>query len=171
MLKLLARLTETIISNLFPSAEDRADMYLPARYLSMSLVLMAVGIIAAVFAVLVPEKLLAIAVAVFCLGMGIAEFLCWKNQTIRVLTEDTFEYSTFLGNKKVYRFSDIVGFRRNKDSTTMFVADGKVHMESGAMLSERLIDRLNEQFGADDDDDDIFDEADEADEAVEPAEE
>ena len=148
MLKLLALLTEKIINKLFPSVEERADMYLPARYLSMALALILIGLFAALLAVFGGIGRLACGVvAAVCLVLGIAEFLCWKNQTVRVLTEETFEYTTFLGNKTVYRFSDIKGFKHSHDSSTLYVADGKVHIESGALLTERLVAKLDEQFG------------------------
>jgi hypothetical protein len=148
MLKLLTLLTEKIINKLFPSEEERADMYLPARYLSMSLVLRLLGLLAALFALFGTRMRPVCSVAaVLLLGLGIAEFLCWKNQTVRVLTEETFEYTTFLGNKTVYRFSDVKGFRHSRDSSTLYVADGKVHIESGALLTERLVSKLDECFG------------------------
>lgn len=63
-----------------------------------------------------------------------------------MLSDDSFEYSTFLGNKKVYRFEDIVGLKRNSDSMTLIVNGGKVHIESCAQLTERFAERINEQL-------------------------
>ena len=75
-----------------------------------------------------------------------AAILCWKNQTIRILPNDAFEYSTFLGNKTVYRFSEIKGIRINLDSATLLVADGKVHIESIAIVTDRLEKRINNRL-------------------------
>ena len=36
--------------------------------------------------------------------------------------------------------------RRNSDSMTLFVGEGKVHIESCAILSDRLVDRINKQL-------------------------
>ena len=33
--------------------------------------------------------------------LGIAAILCWRNQTIVILTPYTFQYTTFLGRKRV----------------------------------------------------------------------
>ena len=60
-----------------------------------------------------------------------------------MIDDEQFEYTTFLGNKKVYKFADIIALRRNKDSITMFVGNGKVHIENGAVLSPRLFERIN----------------------------
>ena len=50
------------------------------------------------------------------------------------------------GNKYVYRFDDIKHLRLNKDSMTLFVADGKVHIESCAILSDRFVNLVNQKL-------------------------
>ena len=47
------------------------------------------------------------------------------------------------GKTRTYSFSDIQGLRRNQDSLTLFVANEKVHIESMAILSERLVERID----------------------------
>ena len=128
--------------------EPRADMFLPVWLLVMGLLLIVVGaIVGIVFAVLQISTLMIVLAAVMVL-LGAAALLCWKNQTIRILPNDTFEYSTFLGNKIIYRFGDIKGLKKNTDSMTLFVADGKVHIESIAIVTDRLSDRINKQLEA-----------------------
>jgi hypothetical protein len=126
--------------------EPRADMFLPAWLFVMGLLLSMFGaIVGIVFAVLQISTLIIVLAAGMAL-LGVAAILCWKNQTIRMLPNDTFEYSTFLGNKIIYRFSDIKGLKKNTDSMTLFVAEGKVHIESIAILTDRLSDRINKQL-------------------------
>ena len=126
--------------------EPRADMFLPAWLLAMGLLLCVFGaIIGIVFAVLQISVLMIVLAAVMVL-LGMAAILCWKNQTIRILPNDAFEYSTFLGNKTVYRFSEIKGIRINLDSATLLVADGKVHIESIAIVTDRLEKRINNRL-------------------------
>ncbi len=48
------------------------------------------------------------------------------------------------GQTRTYYFSDITGLRRNSDSMTLFVGNEKVHIESMAVLSERLVNGINE---------------------------
>ena len=60
-----------------------------------------------------------------------------------MLPNDSFEYTTFLGKKSVYRFTEIKGLRRNNDSMTLLVGEKKVHIESVAILSAALVDRIN----------------------------
>lgn len=128
--------------------EPRADMFLPAWLFVMGLLLSMFGaIVGIVFAVLQISTLIIVLAAGMSL-LGVAAILCWKNQTIRMLPNDTFEYSTFLGNKIIYRFSDIKGLKKNTDSMTLFVAEGKVHIESIAIVTDRLSDRINKQLEA-----------------------
>lgn len=125
----------------------RADMFLPAWIFAMGLLFAAFGgILGTVLAILrlpVPLTLLAAALVL----LGVAALLCWKNQTIRMLPNDTFMYSTFLGNKTIYRFDEIKGIKRGSDSITLFVGEGKVHIESAAIVTERLAVRINQQLG------------------------
>ena len=126
--------------------EPRADMFLPAWLFVMGLLLCIFGtIVGIVFAVLQISTLM-IALAAVMVLLGVAVFLYWKNQTIRMLPNDAFEYSTFLGKKTIYRFGDIKGLKKNTDSMTLFVAEGKVHIESIAILTDRLSDRINKQL-------------------------
>ena len=76
--------------------------------------------------------------------LGIVELMCWKNQSIRVVSDEEFEYTTFLGNTHRYAFRDITALRKNKDSLTLFVGKNKVHMESMAVISERLAKLINQ---------------------------
>lgn len=75
--------------------------------------------------------------------LGVAAYLCWKNQTIKIIDEDTFVYSTFLGKKTTYKFSDIQDLKVNPDSLTLFVGDGKVHIESMVIVSRELMDKID----------------------------
>ena len=62
------------------------------------------------------------------------------------MSDEEFEYSTFWGTKPVYRFSDIKLVNMNNGSMTVFVGNGKVYIESMAILSERLVACINRQL-------------------------
>lgn len=62
------------------------------------------------------------------------------------MSDEEFEYSTFWGTKTVYRFSDIKLVNMNNGSMTVFVGNGKVYIESMAILSERLVACINQQL-------------------------
>jgi len=144
-LKLLTALIEKLIGE---SDVPRADMYLPNRMIAFCIVLAAAAVGFIIAFIVNASPILAV-IAAACVLLGVLSLLCWKNQKIIILDEDTFEYSTFLGNKRVYAFSDIEYIRRNQDSLTMFVRGDKVHMESMAILSDRLIQKINRAIGAD----------------------
>lgn len=141
-LKILVKLGEWILGYGFSDENPRADMYLPIWLLAFALVLMIAGAVALLCAV-VWFSVGAIIGGVCLLGLGVSALLCWKNQTIKILPNDSFEYTTFLGNQKIYRFDQITGLKRNSDSVTLLVGGGKVHIESCAVLSEELVEKVD----------------------------
>jgi hypothetical protein len=109
----------------------------------MGLVFLAIGIVLGVSLLWTVVWWKVVAAAV-CVGMGVMALLCWRNQKIVVISGSQFEYTTMFGQTRTYRFSDITGLRRNQDSMTLFVGNEKVHIESMAVLSERLVNGINE---------------------------
>lgn len=140
-LKILIKIIEKFFG-MVPDNQSRADMYLPDRLLSMSLVFLAGGIVCAIIAIF-KFAVWAIVFAVLGVVLGIFAFLCWKNQSIRIISDEQFTYTTMFGNVHTYSFSDIEGLRRNKDSMTLFVAGEKVHIESMALISDRLAELID----------------------------
>ena len=146
-IKILVKLGEMILGKGEDLSDDnpRADMYLPVWLLAFAMLLMMGGAIMCIFAI-IRFSVVVIVASVAAVILSILALLCWKNQSVTMLSNDTFEYSTFLGNKRVYSFSDIKGLRRNNDSMTLYVADGRVHIEACAIITDRLADRINEQL-------------------------
>lgn len=141
-MKTLLLLFEKLLGAASPEGEPRADMYLPEKMLASAIV----GVIMAAFFTWRCSATGELVWAVFTVIMAlvaVGAVLCWRNQTIRILDDDRFEYTTFLGNRREYKFSDITALRRNKDSITVFVAGDKVHIESMAVLSPRLVEKIN----------------------------
>lgn len=141
-LKLLVKIIEKIFGMANHGDEPRADMYLPERLLAISLVFLAGGIACGVYAA-ISFATWAIVCAPLGILLGVMALLCWKNQTIHVISDTQFTYTTMFGNTATYAFADIQGLRKNQDSMTLFVAGKKVHIESMAVLSERLVDHIN----------------------------
>ena len=142
-LKLLVKLVEKLLGGTYSEDQPRADMYLPERLLAMSLVFLAGGTVFGIFFVF-KRTLWMLLAAVGGLGFGAVSMLCWKNQSIRMISDEEFEYTTFLGNTRRYAFRDITALRQNQDSLTLFVGKDKVHIESMAIISQRLADRINQ---------------------------
>ena len=141
-LKILAKAIEKILGMTSSDDEPRADMYLPDRLLAMALVLLAGGTALGGFAV-IKLHLLAGVGAVIGIVLGVFALICWKNQTIHIISDTQFTYTTMFGKTYTYNFADIQGLRKNQDSMTLFVADKKVHIESMAILSDRLVNLIN----------------------------
>ena len=143
--KNLIGLVEDMLRTSGTLSEPRADMYMSNRLFAGATVMTLGGICAGVtcffrfhIGFLVAAPLL--------LVLGVGAFLCWRNQTIHVIDADTFVYTTFLGKRKVYHFSDITAIRRNRDSYTLFLGNEKVHIDGVAVLSERLVALINARF-------------------------
>ena len=119
----------------------RADMFLPdfLKYFGFFLDAVAGAFLVAMFITQIWGLIIG---AILCGGLGIAAWLCWKNQTIRIIDDDKFEYTTFLGKTTIYHFSDIKNLRTNQDSLTLILTNGKVHIESMVHMSEALYNKI-----------------------------
>ncbi|MBQ2444985.1 MAG: hypothetical protein II272_00955 [Oscillospiraceae bacterium] len=144
-MKLLVRIVESLLRLKKKDADALPDMYLPEYLLAIALVCI-LGGIAAVVGFVVLAELWMLCAAPIAVALGIAAFLCWKNQKIRMLSNDKFEYTTWLGHSYEYYFRDITDLRVNQDSMTLFVGQKKIHIESMAVLSERLANRINQSL-------------------------
>ena len=142
-LKILVKIVEKLLGMETKGDKPRADMFMSERLLAMALVFLAAGT-AGIIVTIVQFAVWAIVVAVVGTVMGIFALLCWRNQTIHVISDEEFTYTTMFGNTKTYAFSDIQGLRRNQDSMTLFVKNEKVHIESMAVMTKRLVDLINQ---------------------------
>ena len=140
--RLIIRLATMLLGTVYKEDEPRADMYLPLKLLAMGFV-MILGAIALGTAFFFTMNIVLIVLAVVILLIGILAVICWKNQSIKIVSNEKFEYTTFLGNKHTYYFRDITDLRQNQDSITMFMGDKKVHIEGMAIMSDRLVDLIN----------------------------
>ena len=145
-LRLLVHALEKLLCAVRGEDENPADMFLPEKLLSMALIFLAAAAISAAAAVLREHAIGWYIVSSAALALGISAFLCWRNQKICMLSDDEFTYTTMLGKTRAYRFDEIVALKKNKDSFTLIMKNGKVHIESMAILSDRLVKRIDEEF-------------------------
>ncbi len=141
-LKILVKIIEKLLGIPDSGDEPRADMFLPDRLLAMALVFLAGGIACAVFAVF-KFAVWTVVCAFLGIVLGVCAVLCWKNQKIHIISDEQFTYTTMFGNTYTYSFAEIQNLRRNQDSLTLFVANKKVHIESMAIISDRLAERID----------------------------
>ena len=141
-LRIVVKIIEMLFGVIHNGDEPRADMFLPDRLLAISIIFVVGGLVSLILAI--TNALTWLIGVIICFAFGIAALLCWKNQTIHIISEEQFTYTTMFGKTRTYSFSDIQGLRRNQDSLTLFVADEKVHIESMAIISDRLVERINE---------------------------
>lgn len=144
-LKILVKIVEKLLGITDNGEEPRADMYLPDRLLAIAIIFLAGGTACALFAI-IRHIIWAMICGVLAVALGVFALLCWKNQAIHIISDEQFTYTTMFGNVHTYSFSDIQGLRRNPDSLTLFVAGKKVHIEAMAMISDRLVERINQEL-------------------------
>ena len=142
-LKLLVLLSEKILGASAKDDAPRADMCLNERVLSLGLVLPVAGIAMGI-AYVFTQNLALLIMAPLCIILGIGALMSWKNQTIRIVSDEEFDYTTMFGKTHRYAFADITGLKKNQDSMTLFVGQNKVHIESNAIMTKQLVDKINE---------------------------
>lgn len=124
------------------NSKNEADLHLPTAVLILGIFLSIVAAALLICAAVFMNIWLAVA-SVPVILLSVAAFLCWNNQKIFIVDDDTFEYYTMFGNKKVFRFSEITGIKQNPDSLTLMLGENKVHIESMAVMSDRLVKLIN----------------------------
>ncbi len=124
------------------NSKNEADLHLPTAVLILGIFLSIVAAALLICAAVFTNIWFAVVSAPVIL-LSVAAFLCWNNQKIYVVDDDTFEYYTMFGNKKVFRFSEITDIKQNPDSLTLMLGENKVHIESMAVMSDRLVELIN----------------------------
>lgn len=117
------------------------DMYLPNWLLCFGLFCIAVSVVCLVLSFVIQVAFLV--GFVILATIGIFAVVCHQNQWAAMTDEASFVYSTMFGNRKQYRFSEIRELRQHADSMTLVLENGKVHIESCAVLSERFAQAID----------------------------
>jgi len=145
LLKMFVSFGEKLFGKTDSRDQEMADMYQAPMVLAIGIVLILIGAGLGVFAAVTLHLAAALGGAA-CMALGICAFLCWRNQKIFMITEEIFCYRTFLGNDHEYHFSQIKKAIQNQDSITLVLETGKVHIESSAILSPRLAERIDREL-------------------------
>lgn len=127
----------------------KKDMYLPVWVCGLGVMFLLICLVCIIMCFSTsPYSVIGYLVgAVICLCISVAAILCWKNQWVEIQNEHEFVYSTMFGRQIKYRFSEITGTKRYKDSMTLLLESGKVHIEYCATVSDRFARRISSQTG------------------------
>lgn len=71
-------------------------------------------------------------------------FLWWRNQSIKILDEDTFRYTNMFGKKSVHAFSRIRHIRVYITSISVLVGKRRIFIDGGALVTRPMADKLND---------------------------
>lgn len=141
------------------SERKKKDVYLPNWLFVFGNIMLMIGLVLVIMAY--KNGYMFILYAMIPNVIGVLAIFCWNNQWITMTDDDNFIYSTMFGNKKEYRFSDIVSLKNNTDSITLIMKEGKVHIESCAKRSDRFNKALEKHLNGKYSDIDVSEEADE----------
>lgn len=121
MRKLLEKIAGRILGEPYSEQSPRADMFVSLSILGFSL---------------------------FFLICATILLLCWKNESVRMLSEDEFEITSILGKKQRCFFSDITGLKRYEGSYayTLLLGRHKLHIKRHFRLTRRFVERINQQL-------------------------
>lgn len=117
------------------------DMYLPVWVCCIGVLFLVAALVCLTFVFTTSANFLI--GFVVCFGLGISAILCWKNQWIMMLDDNTFIYSTMFGRQKQHQFLEIRELKQNSDSLTLVLENGKVHIESCAIMSKRFVNAVD----------------------------
>lgn len=117
--------------------EKKADMHLPIRVATFGAAMAFCGIFLVILAIIASAAAMMF-LAILSILIAVFAFLSYKFQRIHILSDEEFEYSTFFGKKKIYKFEHVRAVRVNADSRTLIFSNGRINIESNAILSERL---------------------------------
>lgn len=119
------------------------DMYIPQWVRNVGIGFLVMMVVTIILTIVNSEYRLVWAILDFCLlASGVAVIMLWKNEWIEILNDEEFVHSTFFGKKTRYHFSDVREIKRNSDSITVIMSNGKIHIENVAVTSEKLRNAL-----------------------------
>ena len=139
-------ITRTIDKLLCINEKDKkADMQLPVRVAFFGVAMAFCGLFLTIIA-LFSATWSMLLFAFFALAVSAYSFLSYKFQRIHVLSDTEFEYTTFLGKRKIYRFEHIRAIKSNSESHILILVDGRINVEPNTVMSERLKQLFNKEL-------------------------
>ena len=133
---------ERTLKSLIYTDKPWADMCLSSAFLILDLILLFSSTAFTVYAIVKNAVLLLLSVPFVCF------FRIWgillEQSRIRMLSDDTFEFTTSFGRKKLYHFSDITDLKKDRDSRILCVAHEKIFIKDLAFVSDRFEARVQQ---------------------------
>ena len=80
------------------------------------------------------------------LCLGGAAIFWYKREWVEMIDDNEFIYITMFVNETKYYFYDIESLKQNADSMTLHLKNGKIHIESCAVISERFANAINSEL-------------------------
>ena len=118
---------ERTLKSLIYTDKPWADMCLSSAFLILDLILLFSSTAFTVYAIVKNAVLLLLSVPFVC--FFVYGVFSWNNRVIRMLSDDTFEFTTSFGRKKLYHFSDITDLKKDRDSRILCVAHEKIFIK------------------------------------------
>ena len=150
MKTILAQLFFKLFNKLDNPENAKYDVYLALPAKALSILCIVLGIFITVICMMNDETE-SIMVGFLFVVLGLFTLLYSCNKWIRILSDEEFEFSNFLGKKTVYKFSDIQSVIRKarpndygmrQEKIILVLPNRKIHIEEECVISQRLLDKL-----------------------------
>lgn len=125
------------------AAPTKADMFMGSGMLICFIIIVVCALMLVVLGALMEdwgEVILGVVYLVFSIPL----FLWWRNQSIKILDEETFCYTNMFGKKSVHSFSRIRRIRVYLSSISVLVGRKGIFIDGGALVTQPLADKFNE---------------------------
>ena len=128
-----------------PEGKQRGDMCKPSFYIVLGVFSIVLGCVGGIVMFAAKAPVWIGLLMLLMIPMGINVLLEWKNRGILMLPGDRFAYTTTFGRKQIYSFSQISQISRALGGMKLCVGAQRIDIDFDAMVTERLIKRLEQR--------------------------
>lgn len=124
------------------AAPPKADMFMGRAMLLCIIIIFLCALVLVVLGALM-ENWGEIILGGVYIVLSIPMFLWWRNQSIKILDEDTFRYTNMFGKKSIHSFSRIRHIRVYITSISLLVGRKRIFIDGGALVTRQMADKFN----------------------------
>ena len=120
----------------------RSDLMLSNSIVYIGVIVFFVGIAIFVLNLINFNSSMVIA-SLLVLAFATYTIMWWRNKTITIIDNHSFQVSSTFGKVKTYRFEDISGYEKSYNYFTIFVGKEKFNIDETSLMTQRLKTRFN----------------------------
>ena len=128
-----------------PEGKQRGDLCKPSSYIALGVFSIIWGCVAGIVMFAAKAPVWIGLLQLLMIPIGIVVLLEWKNQRIVMLSGDRFAHTNTFGRTQTYSFSQITQISSGLGGLKLRIGAQRIDIDFGAMVTERLIKRLEER--------------------------